>query len=63
MSSNEVSSYYADGDAIRVVDGPFRGFLGSVAEALAERAEVKVEIAIGERTTRLWLAHKNVEPA
>lgn len=49
------------GDQVRVVDGPFANFSGSVEEVKAERQKVKVMVTIFGRPTAVELGYTQVE--
>lgn len=58
-----VEALFAVGDSVRVVDGPFASFRGTVEELDVARSRLKVAAAIFGRETPLWLEEKQVEAA
>ena len=49
------------GDTVRIVDGPFSGFMGNVQEVFEERKKLNVAVKIFERNTRMELSYPQVE--
>lgn len=49
------------GDQVRVIDGPFANFSGSVEEVKADRQKVKVLVTIFGRPTAVELGYNQVE--
>lgn len=52
---------FAEGDSVRVIDGPFANFSGSVEEVQAEKGKVRVQISIFGRATPVTLDFMQVE--
>ncbi len=52
---------FAPGEIVRIVDGPFQDFSGTVEEANFEKAKLKVSIAILGRSTPVELSFTQVE--
>ncbi|RLA84443.1 MAG: transcription termination/antitermination protein NusG [Deltaproteobacteria bacterium] len=52
-----------EGDTVRVIEGPFANFVGTVQEVNAEKRKVKVLISIFGRATPIELDYMQVEPA
>lgn len=46
---------FSTGEAVKIVDGPFSGFLGSISEMDEERGKVKVLVSIFGRETPVEL--------
>ncbi|HNY23331.1 MAG: transcription termination/antitermination protein NusG [Bacteroidales bacterium] len=52
---------YLVGEAVKVIDGPFNGFNGTVEEIIEDKKKLKVMIKIFERKTLLELGFVQVE--
>ena len=53
---------FKPGDQVKVVDGPFSDFSGSVSEVNAERKKLKVMVSIFGRPTPVELDFLQVQP-
>lgn len=56
----EVSMPYFVGDSVKVTDGPFNGFTGTIEEVNAERKRLKVIVKVFGRGTSLELSFMQV---
>jgi transcriptional antiterminator NusG len=54
---------FEEGDTVRVVDGPFRGFNGTVDEVRPERQKVRVHVSIFGRATPVEFDWGQIEKA
>jgi transcriptional antiterminator NusG len=52
---------FADGDAVRVIDGPFSNFSGTIEEVQPDKQKVRVQISIFGRATPVTLDFMQVE--
>ena len=59
-SAAEIVVNYEIGDAVKITDGPFSGFSGTVDEILEDRSKVKVIVVIFGRKTQLDLSFTQV---
>ncbi|MCS6809077.1 MAG: transcription termination/antitermination protein NusG [Bacteroidota bacterium] len=56
-----VETHFAEGDPVRVIDGPFTGFSGTVKEVNYEKQKIKVEVGILGRKTPVELDFSQIE--
>jgi transcriptional antiterminator NusG len=54
---------FAKGDSVKIKEGPFENFEGTVDEVLPEKGEVRVIVTIFGRATPLELEYWQVEKA
>ena len=54
-SAAETEVNYEIGESVRIIDGPFSGFSGTVDEILEDRSKIKVIVVIFGRKTQLEL--------
>jgi transcriptional antiterminator NusG len=59
-SAAETEVNYEIGESVRIIDGPFSGFNGTVDEILEDRSKVKVIVVIFGRKTQLELSFTQV---
>ena len=59
-SAAEAIVNFEVGEAVKITDGPFRGFSGTVDEILEDRSKVKVIVVIFGRKTQLELSFTQV---
>lgn len=52
---------FAEGDQVRVIDGPFQNFNGTIEEVQADKGKVRVQISIFGRATPVTLDFMQVE--
>ena len=62
VERHEVVVGYAEGDTVKVVDGPLEGFLGTVDELEADKDRVRVIVSMFGRETPVDLELDQVEP-
>ena len=61
LSKEHVSIPYIVGENIKVVDGPFNGFTGSIENVNEEKRKLQVMVKIFGRKTPLELSYMQVE--
>ena len=52
---------FEEGQDVRVINGPFNNFSGSVGEVKPEKEQVQVLVAVFGRATPVWLSYEHVE--
>ena len=52
---------FEEGDDVRVINGPFTNFSGSVGAVRPEKEQVQVLVAVFGRSTPVWLNFEFVE--
>ena len=60
VSAAETEVNFTVGESVRITDGPFNGFNGTVEEILEERSKLKVVVVIFGRKTLLELSFTQV---
>ena len=60
VSAAETEVNFSIGESVRITDGPFNGFNGTVEEILEERSKLKVVVVIFGRKTLLELSFTQV---
>ncbi|MDR1895838.1 MAG: transcription termination/antitermination protein NusG [Prevotellaceae bacterium] len=60
-SGEEIKTPFFIGEPVKVIDGPFNGFSGTIEEVNEERKKLKVMVKIFERKTPLELNFVQVE--
>ena len=60
VTEGETEIDYAPGDAVKITDGPFSGFDGTVDEIIEDRSKIKVIVMIFGRKTLLELNFNQV---
>jgi transcriptional antiterminator NusG len=61
-TQDEETVPYRIGDKVKVIDGPFSDFLGSVDDMNPEKSKIKVMVSIFGRNTPVELDVLQVEP-
>jgi len=56
-----LESPFTIGEMVRVIDGPFNGFSGSIQEIFEERKKLNIAVKIFERNTPVELSYAQVE--
>lgn len=62
LKAPKASISFREGDQVRVVDGPFKNFSGSVEEVNPDKEKVRVLVSIFGRATPVELDFVQVEP-
>lgn len=57
----EVEIPYAEGDQVRITEGPFNDFVGAVEEVNTEKRKLKVMVSVFGRSTPVELSFNQVE--
>ena len=57
----ELEKSFSVGENVRIIDGPFSGFMGNVQEVFEDRKKLNVAVKIFERNTRMELSYPQVE--
>jgi len=52
---------FEEGEGVRVIQGPFSNFSGTVGEVRPEKEQVQVLVAVFGRSTPVWLSYEHVE--
>ena len=52
---------FEEGEGVRVIQGPFTNFSGTVGEVRPEKEQVQVLVAVFGRATPVWLSYEHVE--
>jgi len=60
-SSYRPKQNFAVGEVVRIIDGPFESFTGTVEDVNAEKAKIKVMVGIFGRNTPVELEFLQVE--
>ena len=60
-SGPSLTSSFVVGEVVKVIDGPFNGFSGSVQEIFEERKKLNIAVKIFERNTPVELSYAQVE--
>lgn len=60
-SSPKPKVQFAEGDTVRVIDGPFQNFNGTIEEVQADKGKVRVQISIFGRATPVTLDFMQIE--
>ena len=61
LNSSHVRISYDEGETVRVIDGPFANFTGTVVEVKAEKQKIRVNVSIFGRATPVELDFSQVE--
>ena len=61
LSKEHVAIPYTVGESIKVIDGPFNGFTGTIEEVNEEKRKLQVMVKIFGRKTPLELSYMQVE--
>ena len=63
VEQDVIQNPYIVGDSVSIKDGPFKGFIGTVEEILAEKNKLRVMVSVFGRSTPVELGVGQVEPA
>ena len=54
---------FEEGESVRVINGPFSNFSGTVSDVRSEKEQVQVLVSVFGRSTPVWLSFEHVEKA
>lgn len=57
----DLSSSFEPGDQVRIIEGPFKGLVGTVTEVYPDKYKLKVTVSIFNRKTPLNIGFEQVE--
>ena len=63
VEKKEIIIAYAEGDSVKITDGPLEGFIGIVEEISIDRSKVRVRVSMFGRETPVELEFDQVEQA
>jgi transcriptional antiterminator NusG len=63
VDKKEIIIGYAEGDSVKITDGPLEGFIGIVEEISTEKSKVRVRVSMFGRETPVELEFDQVELA
>ncbi|MBL30492.1 MAG: transcription termination/antitermination factor NusG [Flavobacteriaceae bacterium] len=61
LSTEQINIPYAEGENIKVIDGPFNGFTGAIERVNEDKRKLEVMVKIFGRKTPLELSYMQVE--
>jgi len=60
-AEGDLEKPFVIGETVKIVDGPFNGFTGTIQEIFEERKKLNVIVKIFERDTPIELTYSQVE--
>jgi transcriptional antiterminator NusG len=61
LASEQVNIPYINGENVKVIDGPFNGFTGTIEKVNEDKRKLEVMVKIFGRKTPLELSYMQVE--
>jgi transcriptional antiterminator NusG len=60
-SDEKFADHYAVGESVKIIDGPFNGFVGNIQEFNDDKKRLKIDVKVFGRSTPLELGYTQVQ--